>query len=181
MDVERLNADQGRDAQIVRLFAAAFTASEGEEEGALIGGLAENLLTGTAPQDRVVFTAEEHGAIIGAIIFSRLTYLNDERTVFVLGPVAVAPDRQREGIGQRLLAHGLASLRDAGVDIAMTYGDPGYYVKVGFMPISETDAPAPFALKHPEGWLAQSLTDNPMTPLKGSSRCVEALNDPVFW
>ena len=30
-----------------------------------------------------------------------------------------------------------ALLRDAGVDIAMTYGDPNYYGKVGFLPISE--------------------------------------------
>jgi predicted N-acetyltransferase YhbS len=93
----------------------------------------------------------------------------------------VATDRQRQGIGQRLLRHGLASLRNAGVDIVMTYGDPRYYAKVGFRPISETDARAPFALKHPEGWLAQSLTDRAMTPLKGPSRCVEALNDPLFW
>jgi predicted N-acetyltransferase YhbS len=140
-----------------------------------------NLLSGTAAQDLFVFTAEEEGAIIGGIVFSRLTYEQDERTVFILAPVAVATDRQRTGIGQRLLTHGLASLRSAGVDIAMTYGDPNYYDKVGFKPISEADAPAPFPLKQPEGWLAQSLTDRPMTPLKGPPHCVKALNDPVFW
>ena len=53
--------------------------------------------------------------------------------------------------------------------------------RVGFMPIREADAQAPFALNHPEGWLARSLTKQPLTPLKGPSRCVEALNDPVFW
>jgi predicted N-acetyltransferase YhbS len=47
----------------------------------------------------------------------------------------------------------------------MTYGDPSYYAKVGFMPISEADAQAPFPLSHPEGWLAQSLTERAMTPL----------------
>jgi predicted N-acetyltransferase YhbS len=179
--MELLIGHQGREAAIIDLFAATFTASEGEEEGALIGELAQNLLSGTAAQDLFVFAAEEDGAIIGGIVFSRLTYEQEKRTVFVLAPVAVATDRQRRGIGQRLLTHGLASLRSAGVDIAMTYGDPNYYAKVGFMPISEADAAAPFPLSHPEGWLAQSLTDRPMTPLKGPSRCVEALNDPVFW
>jgi predicted N-acetyltransferase YhbS len=179
--MELLTAYQGREAQIIDLFTATFTASEGEEEGALIGALVRNLLSGTAAEDLFVFAAEEDGAITGGIVFSRLSYEQDERTVFILGPVAVATDRQRKGIGQRLLTHGLASLRSAGVDIAMTYGDPNYYAKVGFMPISERDAPAPFPLKHPEGWLAQSLTDRSMTPLRGPARCVEALNDPVFW
>ena len=76
----------------------------------------------------------------GGIVFSRLRYEQDNRTVFVLAPVAVATDQQGKGIGQRLLIHGLASLRSAGVDIVMTYGDPNYYAKVGFVPISEADA-----------------------------------------
>ena len=179
--MELLTEHKGREVEIVDLFTATFTASEGEEEGTLIGELVRNLLGGTAAKDRFVFTAEEDGVIIGGIVFSRLTYAQDERTVFVLAPVAVATDWQGQGIGQRLLNHGLAALRNAGVDIAMTYGDPNYYAKVGFRPISEADAQAPYPLKHPEGWLAQSLTDRAMAPLKGPSRCVEALNDPVFW
>jgi len=75
-----------------------------------------------------------------------LTYAQDERTVFVLAPVAVATDQQGEGIGQRLLSHGLAALRSTGVDIVMIYGDPDYYAKVGFKTISEADAAAPFKL-----------------------------------
>jgi putative acetyltransferase len=139
------------------------------------------LLAGTAPEDIFVFTAEEDGAIIGGIVFSQLTYEQDGRTVFVLAPVAVATRRQGQGIGQKLLAYGLRELRRAGVDIAMTYGDPNYYAKVGFTPVSEADAAAPYELNHPEGWLGQSLTESPMTPLKGPSRCVAALNDPVYW
>ena len=179
--MEFFSGHDGRDAEMIDLFTATFSASEGEEEGALIGALVRNLLSRTAEQDLFVFTAEEDGAIIGGIVFSRLTYERDERTVFVLAPVAVATDQQGKGIGRRLLSHGLAALRSAGVDIVMTYGDPSYYAKVGFTPISETDAQAPFRLSHPEGWLTQSLTDRVMAPLKGPSRCVAALNDPVFW
>ena len=179
--MEFSNRPQGREEDIIALFTATFTASEGTEEGALIGALARNLLIGTAEKDLFVFTAEEDDTMIGSIVFSRLTYEGDDRTVFVLGPVAVATDRQGKGIGQGLLNHGLASLRHAGVDIAVTYGDPNYYAKVGFMPLSEAKAHAPFPWKHPEGWLGQSLTDRAMTPLKGPSRCVEALNDPLFW
>ncbi|MBK5964551.1 GNAT family N-acetyltransferase [Thiocystis minor] len=176
-----LTEPRGREDEIIDLFTATFTASEGMEEGALIGSLVLSLLRDTAETDRFVFTAEEDGRIIGGILFSRLTYEQDDRTVFILAPVAVATDQQGKGIGQRLLTHGLAELRGAGVDIAMTYGDPSFYAKVGFRPISEADAPAPLPLSRPEGWLGQSLTDRTMAPLKGPSRCFEALNDPLFW
>jgi putative acetyltransferase len=118
---------KGRELEIVDLFTATFTASEGADEGTLIGNLVHELLDTTAERDLFVFTAEEAGTIVGAIVFSRLTYDQDDRTVFVLAPVAVATDRQGRGIGQRLLADGLAALRETGVDIAVTYGDPGYY------------------------------------------------------
>jgi len=178
--MEFLTGHKGRGAEIVELLTATFTASEGEAAGALIGELVRNLLGGTAAKDRFVFTAEEDGVIIGGIVFSRLTYAQEERIVFVLAPIGVATDGQGRGIGQRLLNHGLAALRCAGVDIALTDGDPNSYARVGFRPISEADAQAPFPLKHPEGWPAQSLTDRAIAPLKGPSRRVSALNDPVF-
>lgn len=171
---------EGREQEVVDLFTATFTASEGAEEGALIGDLVRAQLARTARPDLRVFLAEEEGALVGGAVFTRLAY-DDDRAVFVLGPVAVATGRQGRGIGQALLEHGLAALRDAGVDIAVTYGDPAYYARVGFAPIPETLAAAPFQLRHPEGWLGQSLTDEPLRPLKGRPRCVEALNDPVFW
>ncbi|QFU00264.1 Acetyltransferase (GNAT) family protein [Halomonas sp. THAF5a] len=179
MDISQ--AGKGREPALVALFTATFTASEGAAEGALIGDLVRRLLADTPASDRYVFTAEAGGTIVGGAIFSRLIYDREARTVFVLGPVAVATERQGEGIGQRLLSHGLKTLGDAGVDVAMTYGDPGYYARIGFAPISEAFAPAPFPLQHPEGWLAQSLTGAEMTPLQGKARCVAALDDPVFW
>ncbi len=172
---------KGREQEVIELLAATFAASEGAEEGALIGELTRNLLITTAHADIHVFTAREERSLIGAIFFSRLTYDQDDRTVFLLGPVGVATDRQGAGVGQRLLAHGIAALRKKGVDLAVTYGDPGYYSKVGFRHITEEFARAPFKLKYPKGWLGQSLTDARMTPLNGSSRCVEAFRRPDYW
>ena len=173
--------DKGLEQEIIDLFTATFTASEGAEEGVLIGDLVRNLLGVTAEDDLFVFTAQDDGRIVGGIIFSRLTYYQDDRTVFVLAPVAVAADRQGQGIGQKLLTHGLTTLHSAGVDVAVTYGDPNYYSKVGFTPINEFFAQAPFKLNHPEGWLGQSLTDEKMKPLKGPSACVSALDNSAFW
>jgi len=101
--------------------------------------------------------------------------------VFILSPVAVKTDQQGKGIGQKLLKHGLDEIRNNGVQVAMTYGDPNYYSKVGFQQISEDFAQAPFKLTYPEGWLAQSLTGQSLEPILGASSCVAALNDPSIW
>jgi predicted N-acetyltransferase YhbS len=167
--------------EIVDLFTATFTASEGAAEGSAIGALADDLLTTTPDGDLFTICAKDGAALVGCIIFSRLTYAKDNRTVFVLGPVAVGTDRQGEGIGQRLLNRGLAELRAAGVDVAVTYGDPGYYAKVGFRQISEETAAAPFKLQYPHGWLAQPLRGAEIPPLAGPVRCVAAFNKPEFW
>lgn len=179
--MEWSNAFKGREQPIIDLFAATFTDSEGAEEGALIGDLVRHQLTGTPALDLDVFVAEEEGAIVAGAVFSRLTYDRDDRSVFVLGPVAVVTARQGEGIGQQLLQHALDTLRRKGVDVVVTYGTPAYYSRVGFKPVTESLVPAPYRLQHPEGWLAQSLTEAELTPLEGKARCVEAFNNPVFW
>ena len=136
----------------------------------------------TTPKgDIQVFTAEDDGRLIGAAIFTRLRYADDPRCVFILSPMAVATDRQGEGVGQALLTHALSALRAQRVDVAITYGDPDFYGKTGFAPLLEATAPAPQPLSHPEGWIGQSLSEAPLTPLPGPSACVAALNDPAYW
>lgn len=167
--------------QIIDLFAATFAASEGAEEGALISNLVGKLLSNTPQADIYVFTAHDRGKIIGGTVFSRLIYADDPRSVFILSPMAVATDRHRQGIGQALLNHALAVLRDDGVAVAITYGDRAFYGKVGFLPLDEDTAAAPLPLRFPVGWIGQSLTDEPLRALKGKCTCVAALNDPAIW
>lgn len=166
---------------IADLFASTFTASEGAKEGALIGALVRRLIVETPPDDLRVFTAWQDGAPLGCIFFTRLTYVDDPRTVFMMAPVAVATAHQSKGIGQRLITHALDALRQEGVDIAVTYGDPAFYGRVGFQPVSEADLPAPQPLNQPQGWIAQSLTDAPLMPVRGPVACVAAFDDPALW
>ncbi|GAB5458554.1 MAG: N-acetyltransferase [Henriciella sp.] len=167
--------------EISDLFRRTFTASEGAKEGEVIAKLAANMHTTTPADDLYVFTAMGETAMAGCIFFSRIAYSGEPRTVFILSPVAVAPGYQRRGIGQGLLRFGLEALQSAGVDIAMTYGDPAYYAQVGFKPISETIAQPPFPLEQPRGWLAQSLGPHPVGDIKGYATCAPALNDPAYW
>lgn len=171
----------GREQPIVELCASTFEASEGVEEGERIRRLVTELLRATPPEDVATFCAHEGPTLLGCIVFSRLRYDQDDRRVFVLAPVAVRTDRQGEGIGQQLLRYGLEQMRGRGADVALTYGDPAYYAKVGFRQVTQEAVPPPLPLSFPHGWLGQSLTDQDLTSLRGRCRCVPALHRPEYW
>ena len=52
--------------------------------------------------------------------------------VALLGPLAVAPERQRQGIGGTLIRDGVARCGALGAVTAVVLGDPGYYGRFGF-------------------------------------------------
>ncbi|KUF09914.1 GNAT family N-acetyltransferase [Pseudoponticoccus marisrubri] len=174
-------APAGHTTALKDLFTRTFTASEGADEGALIGTLVQGLLADTPPADLRVFAVPDGEEAAAAVLFTRLRYAGDPRRVMLLSPMAVAPDRQGQGLGQALLTEALARLRAEGFEGAITYGDPAFYGKLGFRPLSPQMAPPPHPLSQPEGWIGQSLTDTPLTPLQGPATCAPALDDPAYW
>jgi len=176
-----VRAHRPNDASAIEhLLHSTFSASEGAAEGRRIGNLVQNLIA-TRPTDDVLgFVAAEQGGIVGAILFSRIRY-PEEVDVFMLSPVAVHPNRQGEGIGQRLITAGLQVLKEQGIAVVVTYGDPGFYSRVGFQPVSLDALPPPLVLSQPEGWLAQSLSGDEIPSLSHPARCVDAFKDPAYW
>jgi predicted N-acetyltransferase YhbS len=99
----------------------------------------------------------------------------------MLAPVAVRTDHQGRGVGQALIRHGLQEMGKRGVRVAVTYGDPSFYARLGFQPLSEKVIRAPRKLSMPEGWLGQSLTGEPIPVIKERPACVPEFDDPVYW
>ena len=166
--------------EVKELFTKVFSDSEGESEGLVIGNLTYNLMTGTDTKDLLGFVAVENKKIIGSIFFTRLTFENDIHA-FILSPVGVDTNHQGKGIAQKLINFGIHHLKEKGVELVFTYGDPKFYSKVGFSPISEELVKAPLKLSYPEGWLGQSLVNDEIEPITGDSYCVEALNKQEYW
>jgi predicted N-acetyltransferase YhbS len=162
------------------LFTAVFTSSEGPSEGALVGDLVRDLVTSTDDADLVGHLAVADGQVVGAIFFSRLRFAGPMEA-FLMAPVAVRDDHQGRGVGQALITHGLQDMRSRGADLALTYGDPAYYGKLGFQPVTVDQVPAPLALSQPEGWLGQSLNGEPLGTVAGPCTCVAAFDDPALW
>ena len=168
---------------IEELFTSVFTDSDGKEEGEMVGHLAGELIAETNEQDLHGFVGlDEDRQLVAAIFFTRLTFPSNDITTFLLSPVAVHSDHQGKGLGQGLINHGLDALRSEGVRFAITYGDPDFYRKVGFHPVSPEVIEPPFELSQPEGWLGQSLhTDSSIHSLKGKCSCVPALYNSIYW
>lgn len=172
--------DAGKHKSVVELFTSVFGHSEGEAEGRLIANLVAELIDTTASEQLIGFVAVNDNQIIGSIFFSAFSVVN-EQLAFILSPVAIATSEQGKGVGQTLINFGIEHLKSQSVDIVLTYGDPKYYSKVGFKQISEDVIAAPLKLSFPEGWLAQSLKGQDITPIAGPTQCVAALNDQQYW
>lgn len=166
-----------------KLFIDVFSASANKEEGETIGVLVHDLAMQTAPDDFYGFVASDESELLGAILFSRMRFENGINA-FNLSPVAVATHHQGKGVGQALIEHGLAELKKRGVQLVCVYGDPNYYVKVGFKPALNDDSAyvePPFALSMPFGWQSQMLDPQRPVIAKGKPGCVAALSYAHYW
>jgi putative acetyltransferase len=93
--------------------------------------------------------AEMAGQVVAHALFTPVDVVEDEGswTAVALGPVAVAPDHQKQGIGDQLIRAGLAMCHERGDDIVAVLGHPTYYPRFGFVPAvrygikSEYDVP----------------------------------------
>ena len=178
MKLESYNPEQS--PEIIKLFTDVFSDSEGQEEGQVIGKLVTELINTTDSKQLLGYVSISDGKIIGCIFFSRLT-LPSGKIAFILSPVAVSSHEQDKGLGQRLINFGIQELKNLGVELVFTYGDPSFYLKVGFVKIGEDVVKAPKKLTYPEGWLAQSLNNGGITSEVGVAKCVGALNKQVYW
>ena len=83
----------------------------------------------------VSLVAEDNGQVVGHILFSPVT-LSGHPTLNAMGlaPMAVTPDRQRNGIGTALVQSGLEQCKQLGIQAVVVLGHPDYYPRFGFVP-----------------------------------------------
>ena len=74
--------------------------------------------------------------------------------VLLLGPVAVHPTHQGEGLGAGLIREGLAAAREGGWQRVMLVGDAPYYSRFGFEKLDHVVMPPP---TNPDRVLGQDL------------------------
>lgn len=80
----------------------------------------------------VSLVAEVDGRVVGHVAISPATVGDGIAGWYGLGPIAVEPELQRQGIGRALMESGLAALREIGATGCVLVGDPAFYTRLGF-------------------------------------------------
>lgn len=126
----RIRAASHRDYDATRrLVVAAFHDNEPEETAEFLDAMrAEGCIVGE-------WLSEDQSGVIGHIVFSRVwiaSHNNDRTAATMLTPLAVRPDRQREGLGTSLMMAAIKELESRGEAIFLVLGHPAYYPRAGF-------------------------------------------------
>ena len=79
--------------------------------------------------------AIKDGLPVGHAIFSRIRIKKEdgEAEALTLGPIAVLPEFQRQGIGSLLVSEGMEKARSLGFGAIVLVGHPDYYPRFGFV------------------------------------------------
>lgn len=105
---------------------------------------AYRLRAGTSAIPRLSFAAFEKGEFAGTLQSWPVQLSADgiqAQQLIMVGPVAVLPEKQKQGVGRALMKKLLETADSAGDDALMLIGDPDYYDKL-----------FGFSAKHTGGW-----------------------------
>ena len=153
-----------------------------ESERQLVSTLAANLLGEATGPEAFALVAETDGTVAGHAAFSPVMFDNDEQlTGYILAPLGVQPEYQKQGIGSGLIKKGMERLSQEGVNILFVYGDPKYYGRFGFSEEAAARYSPPYELQYPFGWQAVVLNEGVIPEATVNVSCVAALNDPALW
>lgn len=122
----RLRAERPGDEAAVRAVeCAAFGRAEEADLVDALRGIGDGYRSWVAAED---------GDIVGHVLFTPVRIDGWPVVGMGLGPVAVDPERQRTGIGTRLVHLAMVRLRAEGCPFVVVVGHPDYYPRFGFVP-----------------------------------------------
>ena len=122
-----------------------------------------------AVADLSLVARDPDGILAGAIRFWPVWV--GPAPALLLGPVAVHPTRQGEGLGGVLIADSLSLARASGWQRVMLVGDAPYYSRFGFARLSGVDMPPP---TNPERVLGHDLQPDGWRDVTGTVRSLAA-------
>lgn len=129
---------------------------------------------------RVLSLASFDGdALVAHVLFS-ICKTEGPQVGALLGPLGVIPARQRQGVGDTLVRHGLEQLQATGINQVFVLGNPAYYVRFGFTPEKQVLAPYPLPVDYGDAWQSMTLAERP--PLTaGRLELPEPWMNPALW
>ena len=112
--------------------------------------------------------------VAGHVVFTMCGVDGSDVKAALLGPLAVEPARQRQGVGSALVNAGLQRLAGEDIDLVCVLGDPRYYGRLGFIPDARVEPPYDLPPEWESAWQSQYLDDT-------TSPCFGRLAVPRQW
>ena len=151
-----------------------------ESENNAVAGLAIALLKES--DETINLVAKSDGQVLGHVAFSPLTaHIEENWKGYILAPLAVKPEYQKQGIGTQLIETGIEQLEEKAVDMLFAYGDPKYYQRFGFWRETAQQFIPPYKLTYPSGWQAMMLSQRVVSESEVNLSCVAPLCNSALW
>jgi len=163
---------------ILRVIETAFS----DEENKVIMNLVQELHQETISPSIKSLVAKVDNQLIGYVSYSPI-FLKSVSSIagYILAPLAVSPEHQKQGVGSNLINAGIDMLTKDGVGVLLVYGDPAYYGRFGFKEEIGHSFLPPYTLQYPFGWTGMMLNDTPVPEQPIQFECVAALSKPDLW
>jgi putative acetyltransferase len=138
----------------------------GQDEVEIVDALRETCC------DILSLVALHADSVVGHIMFSPVRIEAGDCVVegMGLGPMAVLPEYQRQGIGSALVESGLKMLRDRSCAFVVVLGHPNYYTRFGFEPASRRDIKSQWEDIPDDVFMVQVLDEDQMGDVHGVAR-----------
>ena len=131
--------------------------------------LVEKLRAACGDALSLVAVADE---VVGHILFTPVVVEDASTRVLGMGlaPMAVLPDRQRQGIGSQLVRRGVDLLRERRCPFVVVVGHPEYYPRFGFEPASAHALVSQWDGMPDAAFMVLILDDHAMAGVRGVAR-----------
>lgn len=157
----------------------------GKVKGPVIAKLVNDLLNDETAIPILSLVAVANDKLLGHILFTKAVITKTENPISaqILAPLAILPDEQKKGIGEKLIDEGLRLLKESGTALVFVLGHPTYYPRCGFIPAGAQgfEAPYPIPEEHAEAWMVQALSADVLKNNSGKIQCSKVLNAPQHW
>ena len=140
--------------------------------------LVDLLRKGSSFIPELSLVAVKDDEILGHILFSKISIVDNQSITqsLSLAPMAVLPGYQNQGVGSKLILHGLEKARRLLFDSVIVLGHKEYYPRFGFLPAKKWGIKAPFSIS-PEFFMATELTPGSLNHVKGVVKYPDAFSD----
>jgi putative acetyltransferase len=138
---------------VERVVRAAFARHPDE-----VALLVERIRASAAYVPGLALLAEDESGVVGHVLLSFVPVAGgSRRELLILTPMSVRPDRQRLGVGSRLIQEVLSRAEAAGEPAVLVEGIPAYYPRFGFERASPLGFGAPHASIPDDAFMVKKL------------------------